>query len=151
MIREVLETNEPVKERQLAAFEVDYKLPLPDSYRAFLLRSNGGQPVPSAFPIRDFPSNPYGVVQAFFGLNAAIPTEDLNNVMADLTNLVPSGVIPIACTDGDDFLCIDRRASGEPVVFWDRKPFWGENIWDDDDLYFVAANFEAFLASLDDV
>ena len=45
-------------------------LTLPASYQSFLLRNNGGRPVPSAFPIEGFNNNPTGVIQAFFGVDA---------------------------------------------------------------------------------
>jgi len=151
MLRQLLQPNPPIDAGQLLAFGVRYNLDLPLAYRNFLLRNNGGQPVPAAFPIKGFPDNPEGVIQAFFGLNASIPTENLDKIMTELTDRIPKGILPIACTDGDDFVCIDLRKGGEPVVFWDRKPFWGNNVWSDDELYPVTGNFESFLNKLHDL
>ena len=150
MLRDVTDSNPPIDERHIAGFEVDCGFSFPESFTSFLLKTNGGRPVPSVFPIEDFPNNPDDEVQAFFGLNATIPSEDLAAIMADLRGLIPSQILPIACTGCGDFVCIDLRNPNGPVVFWDRKPFWGENIWDEDDLYFVAPSFDSFLDSLHD-
>ncbi|HWQ90137.1 MAG TPA: SMI1/KNR4 family protein [Clostridia bacterium] len=144
MLDQMLQPNPPINESQLLAFGARYHIDLPLAYRNFLLKYNGGQPVPAAFPIEGLPDNPAGVIQAFFGLNASLPTEDLDTIMTELADRMPKGILPIACTDGNDFVCFDLR-EGDPVVFWDRKPFWGSNVWNDDDLYPVASNFELLL------
>jgi len=115
-----------------------------------MLRTNGGRPVPPAFPIGDLPNNPAGVIQAFFGLNASIRSHDLEAVLSELEGLIPSGVLPIACTDGDDFICMDLRGPGGCIVFWDRRSFWGTELWNEDDLYPVAKDFQAMLEALHD-
>jgi hypothetical protein len=143
-----LEPNPPINEQELSAFEARYKLVLPNSYKKFLLKNNGGQPLPAAFPVKGFHSNPVGVIQAFFGLNATIPTEDFETVLGELRDLLPVGIFPIACTEGYDLVCIDLRLPGSRIVFWDRKPSWGTSVWSDEDLYFVADDFESFLVAL---
>jgi hypothetical protein len=148
MLREVIRPNAPVGEEGLESFERRHDLKLPGSYRVFLMQINGGRPVPPLFPIEGFPNNPEGGIQAFFGLAAAIATEDLDLVLADIKGNVPRGILPIACTDGDDFVVLDLREAGVPAKFWDRRPFWGANIWNERDLYPVAKSFDALLASL---
>jgi hypothetical protein len=144
------EANAPIEEGQLLHFATRYGLNLPRPYQDFIMRNNGGRPVPAAFPIVGFENNPSGVIHAFFGLNASIETEDLNVIMAELTGCIPSGMLPIACTEGDDFLCMDLRKPRGPIVFWDRKPFWGSNVWRDGDLYSVADDFDDLLVKLHD-
>ena len=64
--------------------------------------------------------------------------------------VLPGGVLPIACTGSSDYLCLDIRQPSAPVVFWDRRPSWGNNVWREDDLYPVAPDFDALLQSLRD-
>lgn len=148
MLREVLDPNDPISEKVLAEFERRHNLNLPTIYREFLLQYNGGQPIPAVFPIMGFPNNPTGALQAFFGINAKIATEDLDVVLTGLAGLVPSGLIPIACTEGDDFVCMDLRKEADRMVYWHRKPFWGNEIWREEYLYPVADSFQSFLTML---
>lgn len=148
MLQNVLEPNAAISEHELRSFAHRHGVKLPKSYEEFLLNTNGGQPVPSAFPIIGFATNPEGVVQAFFGLKATVRTEGLERNLAELEQSVPKGILPIAGTEGDDFIVLDLRKPRAPVLFWDRKPFWGSNVWNENDLYPVANDFEAFLREL---
>ena len=112
------------------------------------METNGGRPQPAGFPIQGLADNPVGVVQAFFGLNAKIKAEDLRSIVEELQGLIPHGIVPIACTDGDDFVCMDLRDTPNVVVFWDRRSFWGANNWNENDLYPIARDFESFLETL---
>ena len=146
----IVEPNAPTTEEAILSFERRHGLKLPETYRRFLLRSNGGRPVPATFPIRGFPDNPNDDIQVFFGLGSDVRTDDLYAVLSDLNSLIPAGVLPIASTGGDDFVCLDLREKSAPVVFWDRRPFWGTDEWSEHDLYPVASDFEAFLQGLRD-
>ena len=150
MIREIIEPNDAVTIEVIEDFARRHQMELPASYLAFLLRNNGGRPVPASFPITGFPDNPFGAIQAFFGLKASIPTEDLEGMLTDLSEVLPGGILPIACTGGGDYLCLDLRAPSTPVVFWDRRPSWGNNVWQEDDLYRVAPDFDELLQSPQD-
>ena len=151
MLQNVIDPNAKLDEHQLRSFANRHGLKLPKEYESFLLSTNGGQPVPAGFPIAGFPNNPVGAVQAFFGLGAGIASEDLEKNLLELQPAVPKGILPIAATEGDDFLLLDLRKSHAPVIFWDRKPFWGSNLWNESDLYPVAGNFISFLRSLHDL
>ncbi|MDO8839074.1 MAG: SMI1/KNR4 family protein [Parvibaculum sp.] len=148
MLQDVVEPNATIGEIELRSFADRHGIRLPKAYAEFLLRTNGGQPVPAAFPIAGMEGNPSGVIQAFFGLKANIGTEDLESNLTELGETVPMGILPIAGTEGDDFLILDLRKKDAPVLFWDRKPFWGSNLWDESDLYPVAADFELLLREL---
>ncbi|HEY9172941.1 MAG TPA: SMI1/KNR4 family protein [Verrucomicrobiae bacterium] len=150
MLREIVEPNSPISESEISVFESRFRLALPHQYRQFLLTNNGGRPVPSAFPILGFSANPRGNIQAFFGLGATIGTEDVALVLSQLVHDVPAGILPVACTGCDDFLCLDLRKPSAPVRFWDRRPFWGSNKWSEADLYPVTKDFASLLEALDD-
>ena len=151
MLRAVLEPNAAVSEFELRSFAKRHGIKLPKPYEEFLLNTNGGQPVPSVFPIIGLENNPKGVIQAFFALKASIETEDLETNLSGLEGSVPRGVLPVATTDGNDWIILDLRKPHAPVFFWDRKPFWGNNVWNEDDLHFVASSFDSLLSSLSDL
>jgi len=90
------------------------------------------------------------MIKVFFGINAKFETEDLERVLVEECESVeiPNGIVPIASTDCGDFLCIDLRQSGGPIIFWDRKPSWGNDIWNEANLYHVAESFEKLVEIL---
>lgn len=150
MLQNIVEPSARISETELKLFAQRHGIHFPKAYEKFLLNTNGGQPVPSAFPIEGLSGNPSGVVQAFFGLKANVGTEDLENNLLELGESVPKGILPIAGTEGDDFLVLDLRQTGAPIMFWDRRKFWGSNVWNESDLYPVANNFETLLSELHD-
>lgn len=146
-IREIIEQNPPVSENELLLFEEENCLRLPIDYRSFLLSSNGGRPIPSAFPIIGFPNNPFGNLQLFFGVNDPCSSTNLEDTFRMYVDQIPYGILPIACTDCDDFICLDMRLSPAAVKFWFRKPFWGNGVWREKFLYPVSEDFKTFLGS----
>lgn len=150
MLQHVRDPGPSIEASTLDAFERKYGLGLPAAYRRFLLKSNGGRPCPSNFPIAGLDKNPYGSIQVFYGLGTTPRAVDLNVVLDELqAPTVPRGILPIACTGYEaDELVLDLRDQGAPVKFFDSIPFWGNNIWKESYLYPVADNFDALLASL---
>ena len=84
MLQDVVESNPPLTEERLRQFETSHFLHLPKAYRSFLLRCNGGRPVPGAFPIDGFDEDDYGIIQVFFGIDASRETSDLDWFLTDL-------------------------------------------------------------------
>jgi hypothetical protein len=148
MLQRIVDADPPLDEEQLRAFEARHKVCLPIRYRAFLLRNNGGRPIPSVFTIDGFPDNPDGAIHVFFGLNTTIESEDLDKLLTLHKGKIPNGILPIACTGGGDMLCLDLRTGGDQIVYWDCRPFWGANVWNEDDLYFIAETFDSLLLEL---
>ncbi len=60
MIKRMEDTGRPLTERDLADLESELGFKLPQAYRAFLMKYNGGRPEPEAFPIEGMPNNPEG-------------------------------------------------------------------------------------------
>ena len=150
MLRKIVESGEPTSRERVAQFEQRWHVELPESYRAFLVSTNGGRPVPGAFPIGGMEGNPVGVLQAFFGLDNKIRSLDLDWTLENLGVPQPRGLVPIGCTEGDDFVCISTLDPGQPVVFWDRMACWGKGEWSSSDFYPVTEDFERLLAALHD-
>lgn len=142
------EQNSPITREDISEFASRHEIVLPDAYVAFLLKNNGGRPEPGAFPIHGMPDNPFGIIEVFHGINSKNDTDDLGWILAEVCTYTPKGLVPIACTGTGDYVCIDLRRPNSPVVFWDTKPSWGNNIWNEKDLYPVAESFESFLEEL---
>src|SRR5688500_3858231 len=100
MLQMIVDADPPLDEEQLRAFEARHQVRLPNRYRAFLLRNNGGRPIPSVFAIEGLPENPEGAIQVFFGLNTRIESEDLGNLLTLHNGKIPNWILPIACTGG---------------------------------------------------
>jgi len=140
--------NPPIHQRDLDTFESDWGGNLPQSYKDFLLRNNGGRPDKSVFPIAGFSEGSFGSIQVLFGLNTIVKSSDLRWRIKNRTSRFPAGLLEIACTDGSDLVCIDTEAENVPVDFLDHIPSWGNGIWKPEALYFVAASFPEFLSKL---
>jgi len=151
MLRRIVESNQPTSEAAIDAFEQRFGVKLPKSYRKLMLKHNGGRPEPDTFPVQGFSNNPVAGIQVFFGFNVN-ESSDMASVLAlEMTEeLFPTGFIPFACTDGYDFICFDLRKGSAPVVYWDRRPYWGNCIWKEEYLYPITQDFGAFLDSLHD-
>jgi hypothetical protein len=151
MLQKIIDPNGMLSQAELNSFANRHGICLPESYVDFLLKTNGGQPVPAVFPIEGLADNPYDAIQSFYGMRASLPSEDLERNLAQIAGIVPKGILPIACTGCGDELVLDLRQATGRVLFWDRKPFWGTNIWSERDLYWVAPNFKALLTELRDI
>nr|HQU46028.1 SMI1/KNR4 family protein [Pirellulales bacterium] len=120
MLEKVLDCARPLVADDVNCLEGEVGVSLPESYKAFLLRYNGGLPVPDSFPIEGMPKNPYGVIQVFFGIDRAIESSNIKWNVEISRNDTPSNLFPIACTPSGDVLCLSL--SGEDagsVVLWD--------------------------------
>lgn len=147
MLEKVIQLNAPVSSEEIGDFEKRWNLKLPESYRTFLLKHNGGRPVPNTFPIVGMQNNPAGMIEEFFGLKTSVLTEDLNWILENLGVPQPKGLLPIGCTAGSDFVCISTQQFGR-VLFWDRMACWGKDNWSPSDFYPVAENFDDLLSKL---
>lgn len=147
MLTKITSANHPTTVVAIERFEREAGLALPPAYKDLLLETNGGVPDKPLFPIEGMALNPYGVVQAFFGIDAKWETSDLARVHALYAGGVPAGILPIAGNGTGDYLCLDLRDGKERVVLWDKRHYWGTGEWCEDDLFHVAGTFEEFLAS----
>jgi SMI1/KNR4 family protein SUKH-1 len=120
---------------------------LPDSYKAFLLRFNGGLPTPDAFPIEGMAKNPYGIIQEFFGIDCPIESSNLKWIYEVFKTDTPPNLFPIASTPSGDVVCVSLWGDDPgTVVIWNyydayRGPTYAN-------VYRVAPNFEEFIQGL---
>lgn len=117
----------PLTEQDVRRFERKYGFALPPAYRTFLLQGNGGRPERDVFPIQGLEGNPEGRIQLFFDLGGAIESCTLNWNLELFRERIPEDMIPIATTEGADFLCLavsgDRAGA---VFYYDGYSGWGQ-------------------------
>lgn len=138
----------PLTEERLARFEARIGQVLPADYRAFLLRHNGGRPVPATFVISaeegtDTLHHTYGLHDgpSYFNLEHAYETHQ---------GRVPAGLLAIADDPGGNAICLgiggEHRGG---VYFWDHEREAEEEAPPSfDNVTPVAPSFAAFLAAL---
>lgn len=147
MLLLVEEPNPPLAECDLDAFEAKWSLTLPADYRSFLLKTNGGRPVPDTFVLAGHPTQPISGVRAFLGIGASTETEDIEVHLREEMVGVPAPVLPIASTESVDLICLDLRQATN-VVFWDRHSYWGTQVWREEQFFMIAPSFSDFLGRL---
>ena len=148
MLPTMLRKSNPTTSEDVQRFESEIGMALPLTYAAFLQATNGGRPEQDTFPITGLHNNPFGTVQFFFGIGASNPSYDLGEMYRWFSPSIPAGVLTIGCTPGADYICLDLRQGTDRVVYWDHRHHWGTGEWREQDLYHVAASFEAFMRLL---
>jgi hypothetical protein len=150
----------PTNAEQIAVFEKHIGYELPTAYREFLLRHNGGHPVPDAFILRSDRGEEEDVVMCFFPLREValghVDVEDLeelrtwplhcawDDLQSDLENLYETELDPPLLPVGTDgssnyiSLILTGEETGA-VVFLDHET---AEQWP------LAPSFTAFLESL---
>jgi len=105
----------------IETFEAKNGLRLPESYKQFLLLTNGGQP--KTKNALDIPSWPHKstVINYFFGIDTG-DTYDLVDNMRAYEGRAPKHCFPIADDVPGNMLCIELTGPGEGnVYFWDHE------------------------------
>jgi hypothetical protein len=124
-------------EVDVSHFEMGIAARLPDDYREFLIRHNGGYPEPSGF------RGGNDVLNFFFGLWQK--HADLNYETLAHRGFIPEGLIPIACDPGGNLVLLEiARPHRGRVWFWDHEQS-GER---DKAVSLLANSFTEFVASL---
>jgi hypothetical protein len=112
-------TGPDLSEEELAAFETEKSLQLPEGYRNFMLRYNGGQPVPKSF---NFPESENGSSVGVFYRIKKDGTNSLQFVMQQFEGRMPEDLLPVA---GDTFgnqICLGLEGESRgKVFFWDHE------------------------------
>jgi hypothetical protein len=129
---------------RIRRLESELGMSLPDEYKTFLLRHNGGRPIPNAFPIEGLANNPFGVIQVFFGVDDPIESCNVDWNYDVHKGRVPSNLLPIATDDGGDLVCLSIFGDDSgAVLFWDRHSEPAEPSYEN--VYRIAASFAGFI------
>jgi hypothetical protein len=136
-----------LNERQLNDTERCLDIKLPELYRNFLLRTNGGKPHPDFFPIAEHKTLTYGRIDFFFGVGRPDRKTNLDWHYKMLIGELPNYALPIATTTNDDviFLALGALDEGR-IYFWERADARLEGGYDNS--YVIAPDFDKFLERL---
>lgn len=119
---------------------------IPPSYKAFLAQQDGGKPVRNVFSFRQHDRDQEDFVRLFYGI-AESPNGDLVSRADTARNNLPADVLPIATDNFGNLIVLDGREGRDgPVLFWDHE--FQSDPPSEDDLFWVAPDFETFLAQL---
>jgi len=126
----------------IAALEMELSAGLPESYREFLLRYNGGTPTPDTVDVPGAPGTPTDV-QVLFGIGRLVESSDLKwNLSLVAGRCVGFHVLPIACDSGGNLFCLKvERGIAVDVIYCDLDG-------PDCVSYPVAPSFEDFISRI---
>lgn len=117
---------------------------LPDEYRSFLLRYNGGRPTPNAYPIYGLENNPFGAVHFFFGIDDPVESCNIDWNYEVHNGRLPANLLAIGCDGAGDLICISLYGDDAgAVVFWDRHKEPPEPSYAN--VYYIADSFSEFI------
>lgn len=138
---EIKSNSEVLTEARLQGFESLIDVELPQPYRKFLLKYNGGYPRPYYFTISE--EQGMGMVNIFYGIGEMY--DNLEKKIDIFDEIIDTGFLPIADDSGGNQICLglSEKYFGD-VYFWihDEDP---ENMGN---MYFLATDFEDFLEKL---
>lgn len=111
--------NPPTSPARVGDFERANGIRLPESYRRFLLRHNGGAPLPDRIEVPGWHGGFTGF-NVFFGIDG---DDDLQGNLDAYGDRLPPGFLPIGDDPGGSLFCL--ALSGGPregqIYFWDHE------------------------------
>lgn len=133
--------------QEIEAFETKYNIKLPEVYKQFLLRYNGGKPEKTRFMTVD------GKIKSHAMLFLPISKESDSNLESYyekycLSKIVPSHLIPIAIDPLKDPICLS--IIGADKVYLCNMQYFEEdgNVLLEENIKLVSESFTSFLNSL---
>lgn len=150
MLRTMEHQGPSLQEEDVSALEIALGNTLPEAFRKFLLRFNGGVPVPSFAPVEDMPNNPTLSIRRFFGLCQAYQCYDIESSYQVFSDRVGAEGIPIASTGTAQYFILHLAGLRQGEVWvWDQSIAWGKDPRDVP-MYKSASSFAEFIESLRD-
>lgn len=136
----------PTSREEIASFEARRKVSLPEEYKAFLLKSNGGSPVPNVFQVPGFHYKD-AVLDFFYGIHNREEIFQLDKACDVYAGRIPADLIPIADDPFGNVICLGWKGKRRgKIYFWDH-----ENEGDEQDygnVHLVASSLAEFLDTL---
>jgi hypothetical protein len=132
---------------ELDRVENDLDVKLPENYRGFLLRTNGGKPHPDFFPIQEHKTLTFGRIESFFGIGRPLRSSNVDWAYKMLIGQLPPYHFPIAGTATEDVICLSLgRIDEGRIFFWEKDDARLSAGYDN--AYVVAGNFDKFLEAI---
>lgn len=127
----------PLDEARLIAFEAEFGATLPEEYRAFLLKHNGGRPVPANFRLSGDDASD---VHQLYGLHDGPNYARLDAVTGVWRARLPEDLLPVGADSFGNQITIGMRGGRRgQVYFWDHVSA---------EAHLLAAGFRSFLERL---
>jgi hypothetical protein len=139
MVR-IEESGRPLSENQIAGLEKKMTARLPETYRRFLVRNNGGLPTPDTVDVPGAPGSPTDV-QVFFGIGRDVETSDLEWNLKTFEGRIAERLLPIACDSGGNLFCLALSGDDAGQVSYCDLEGSGNP-------YAIAPDFDAFLGKI---
>ncbi len=140
--------HSPISEKNILDFEKILQTKIPNSYRSFLLETNGGIPLNNAFDVYS-PSENLTlytfIVSRFLGIGVK---DDIVKAYKIFQKDLPPYFLPFAMDNFKNFMCISLKT--EEIYFWDfQSTLNNPKTAKEKPLFlFVAESFEEFMDKL---
>jgi hypothetical protein len=143
---EITDVGPLLAEKQIDRIERELDVKLPEEYRSFLLRNNGGKPRPNFFAIQGHKTLLMGRVDALFGIGRPAKESNVDWNYKNLIGQLPNYHFPIGTTTEEDMVTLSLgKLDAGRIYYWIRAEY---NVSGDNEAYFIAGNFSKFLESL---
>ncbi|MDN8541951.1 SMI1/KNR4 family protein [Erwinia sp. DT-104] len=135
-----------VSEKEIFDIESQHAIKLPDSYKDFLKKHNGGYPQPDGFDFAD--GSDGSSIDKFLEISSS-KSESLIEYFRNYKDRIPENYFPIAKDPGGNLILIEINSGGDNVYYWDH-----ENEAEDgdkpgmDNMHLIASSFDNFLNNL---
>ena len=135
----------PVSSEALEQVERRLDIHLPDQYRQFLMRHNGGKPNPDLFKCADGGGS---FVHKFLAIhNGPYENFEQESLSFWANQAVPDNIVPIACDAFGNYVCLSvSGADTGALYFWNHEKQRRKASYKN--LCLIAKSFDQFLASL---
>ena len=116
---DILESYNSISLEDLIEVERKITYQLPEEYKLFLLKHNGGRPVLDG--VR-YENEHFDFVGYFYAIRGEMYHDDLVRQIGEYKNLIPEGYLPIGESPGGDVFCISLKEPNKGSVFyWDHE------------------------------
>src|SRR5262249_6098169 len=109
----MLDTGPPLTDARIDRLERELGIKLPEGYRSFLRRYNGGRPNPEFFPIQGLENNPFGGIHHFLGIDIPVESSCIDWNYRILKGRIPRELLPIAGDHMGNAICLSLRGPNE--------------------------------------
>ncbi len=150
MLETVTEAGRSLSCTDLESFEARNGISLPEDYKAFLLKHNGGVPEQNCYPVADHREGEMDIC-LFYGIDQEHESFELQSQFEfyreNLEDPAFKNLFPIGYDSFNDQICLDLSPERYgAVIFLDLVPIWKD--FTEKDIYVIADCFDDFLALL---
>lgn len=155
MLLTINDCGPTLSEKDLCLLEESLNVELPNDYRNFLLRHNGGLPVENSVRIFE---NKLGINSAAIGYfySVGTKTENIEVCLNIISDRIPEKLIPIADTPNGNYFLISANPHNYGKIYYKdhetediTQPDWAKNILPES-MIKIADSFSEFVDNLYD-